>query len=61
MPKRNQPEPHTQFTIRVPVAHVAALQEQATKEDRTVSAKIRLLIRRHLESSGEGLREAPLA
>jgi hypothetical protein len=41
-----------QFTVRVPTAHVEALQEEASREERTVSAKIRLLIRSHVESSG---------
>ena len=46
---KTEAEPHTQFTIRVPTAYVAALQEKAAKEERTVSGEIRLLIRSHIE------------
>ena len=36
--------------MRLPVAHVEALEVLAAREDRTVSAQIRMLIRRHVES-----------
>jgi hypothetical protein len=38
-----------QFTLRLPRDLLAAVEEQAAENERTTSAEIRLLIRRHVE------------
>lgn len=39
-------------TVRVPAVLIAALERVASKEERTVSAEIRRLIRRRVEEFG---------
>jgi hypothetical protein len=46
----------TQFTLRLPTQIIKDLREIAAREERSPSAEVRLLIRRHIES--HRLREA---
>jgi hypothetical protein len=50
-----QEEKTTQFTLRIPKQLAADLRQIAAREERSPSAEVRLLIRRHVASS---LREA---
>jgi hypothetical protein len=40
-------------SVRMPVAHAAALEAMAAEEDRTISAEIRRMVRRYIEASNE--------
>jgi hypothetical protein len=42
-----------QFSVRLPAAHLSALERLAEEEDRTVSAEIRRLVRRYVEGADE--------
>jgi predicted DNA-binding protein len=46
------PQTQTQISVRVPSEHVEALEDLARKEDRTVTAEVRRLIRQHLADHG---------
>jgi hypothetical protein len=43
-------EDQVRVSVRMPAAHAEALERTAELEDRTISAEIRRLVRRHLES-----------
>jgi hypothetical protein len=43
------------ISIRVPAVIAAALERVAKSEDRSVSAEIRRVLRRHVEEAGENL------
>jgi predicted DNA-binding protein len=46
------PEKLTQISVRVPSEYVEALEDVAREEDRTVTAEVRRLIRKHLDECG---------
>jgi hypothetical protein len=46
-------EETVQFSVRLPVAHLSALERLAEEEDRTVSAQIRRLVRRFVEAGDD--------
>jgi hypothetical protein len=45
------PEKTVQFTLRMPTRLVDELRRIAAREERSPSAEIRLLVRRHVEAS----------
>jgi hypothetical protein len=49
MPRHPKPEPHVQFTIRLPLKHVEILRARAAEEDRTASAEVRRLVKQYAE------------
>jgi hypothetical protein len=51
MPRHPKPEPHVQFTIRLPLRHVEVLRARAAEEDRTASAEVRRLVKQYAEAS----------
>jgi hypothetical protein len=42
----------TQISIRIPSEYVKALEDLARKEDRSITAEVRRLIRQHLADRG---------
>lgn len=44
-------EKQVRVSVRMPVGYAEALERKAAEEERTVSAEIRRLIRRHIEES----------
>jgi hypothetical protein len=42
-----------QFSVRLPAAHLSALERLAEEEDRTVSAEIRRLVRHYVETADQ--------
>jgi predicted DNA-binding protein len=41
-------------SVRMPAAHAAALEQKAEREDRTLSAEIRRIVRRYIETLEKG-------
>ncbi|MGH2910930.1 MAG: hypothetical protein ACRDJ3_00480 [Solirubrobacteraceae bacterium] len=48
----------TRIALRVPASLVTALESVAEREERTLSAEIRLLMRRRVEAAGIDLNES---
>lgn len=51
-------EEQTRVALRVPASLVDALERVAAEEERTLSAEIRLLMRRRVEASGIDVKQA---
>jgi hypothetical protein len=58
MPSPN--ERTTKVTFDLPEALLSALRQKATEEERTISAELRLLVRRHVALDRTSYQAAPL-